>query len=115
VAPYVAVAISTAIAWRSRFFSGWILASIVFVTVTNPALYFLVYLVLGGRENEGNGWTLFFGPILTWNELGAFLVVAAIVRVVQSVLQRQRNCCEETRTSQAIRAEPGAAADRPRD
>ena len=90
VAPYVALAITSAVSWSSRFFSGWDLACVVFATVTNPAVYFLLYLVFGGRENESNTWTLFVGPVITWNELGAFLVVAVIVRVVQSVRQRSK-------------------------
>jgi hypothetical protein len=48
-------------------------------------MYFLIWIMLGGRENEGNAWTLFVGPVMTWNVLGAFLVLAVIVRIVQSV------------------------------
>lgn len=89
VAPYVALAIASIVAWRSRFFSAWIFACGVFATLTNPALFFLANLALGGRENESNAWTLFVGPVITWNVLGAFLLVAVIVRVVQSVRQRK--------------------------
>jgi biotin transporter BioY len=90
-APYVALAISTAVAWRSRFFSVWILASVIIATVTNPALYCLVYVVCGGRENESNTWTLFVGPVMTWNVLGALLIAAVTVRVVQSFRRRSKS------------------------
>jgi hypothetical protein len=96
MAPYVALAISSAVAWRSRFFSRWVFACSVFTTLTNPAIYLLVYLAFGGHENSSNTWTFFSGPVVMWSEIGAFLAVSVIVRVVQSVLSRRKSLPERT-------------------
>jgi len=97
VVPYVALVISTAVAWRSRSFSGWILASVIIAMVTNPALYFLVYIVCGGHEDESNTWTLFAGPVMTWNVLCALLIAAVTVRVIQSFRRRSGSEARNTR------------------
>jgi hypothetical protein len=73
------------VAWRSRFFSAWVLACVISATVTNPALWFLFYLFGGGKEDAANTWTLVAGTGIAWMELGAFLLVAVTVRLVQAV------------------------------
>ena len=55
-----------------------------FATVTNPAIFALLCLLLVGYQRDYK-WTVLIGPLITWAVLGAFLVLAVIVRVIQWV------------------------------
>ena len=88
--PYVAITIAGAVSWGSPFFSRWVLACVVTATVANPAVWYLVYFVSGGRENVTNTWYLFIGAVIAWDVLGGFLVVAVLVRLYQWVRRRPR-------------------------
>jgi hypothetical protein len=92
VVPYFGTAIATVIAWRSRFFSGWIFASILVFTLTNPTLYFLATLAFGWRKpdsNETAGWALFGLPVMTNFALLGLLVAGVVVRRIEWILQRK--------------------------
>jgi hypothetical protein len=87
IAPLAALAIASAVTCSSPFFSRCVHACVVFATVANPALLFLIYILLGG--NERDSMALFVCPVITWNVLGAFLVTSVIVRIVRSVRKRR--------------------------
>jgi hypothetical protein len=84
ISPYVALVIASAVAIRSRYFSGWILVCTVCAVVTNPAVYLLISLTQGGRLDEASAWVPLIGAVIAWNELGAALVLALIARVAVS-------------------------------
>ncbi len=92
VAPFVGAAIASAVAWRSRFFSGWIFAATLVLTLTNPTLYLLIGLALGWRKpdaDEGVGWLLFGLPVVTDVQLGALLIGGVVVRLIRADLERR--------------------------
>jgi hypothetical protein len=91
VAPYFVAAIAGLFAWRSRFFSGWILASILLAPFANPPLHFLVWSVFRPSKpdpHDAAGWALFGYPVIFGSELVALFVAGVVVRALESVIQR---------------------------
>ncbi len=87
VSPYVVLSILSALFRNSQFFSWWILACVVIATVTNQALY---YLLFEGGNNTGVAMAMGLGSLFTWIELGVLLAVGVVVRVVLTALQRPK-------------------------
>ncbi len=81
-APHLAMIVIAGIAWRSRFWSLWVLACGISIIVFNPAVWLLIGVHFGATIDASSGWWLFVGPVIAWNIMGGFLIVAVIVRVV---------------------------------
>jgi hypothetical protein len=82
LAPHIAMIVIAGIAWRSRFWSLWVLVCGIVITILNPAVWLLIGVHFGWEINDSTVWYLFIGPIIAWNIMGGFLIVAVIARVV---------------------------------
>jgi hypothetical protein len=87
VAPYVALAIASALTRRSPFFSGWVFACSVVLTGTNPNAYFLAWYAFVLR------WPVRGLSMLPFSAAAIKMLVGLLgggplVRAFQLVLQR---------------------------
>ncbi len=89
LAPHLAMIVIAGIAWRSRYWSLWVLACGIAITVLNPAVWLMIAIHFGAQIDATTTWWLFVGPIIAWNIMGVFLVVALIVRGVTWVWSRR--------------------------
>ena len=89
LAPHLAMIVIAGIAWRSRFWSLWVLACGVAIAVFNPAVWLLIGVHFGAQIDASSGWWLFVGPVIAWNMMGGFLIVAVVVRLVFWAMDRR--------------------------
>jgi hypothetical protein len=82
LAPHIAMIVIAGIAWRSRFWSFWVLACGIAIAVFNPAVWLLIGVHLGAQINDSSAMWLFVGPIVAWDIMGGFLIVTVIIRQV---------------------------------
>jgi hypothetical protein len=82
LAPHLAMIVIAGIAWNSRFWSFWVLACGIVIAVFNPAIWLLIGVHFGAQIDASSGWWLFVGPIIAWNIMAGFVIVAGIVRLV---------------------------------
>jgi len=89
-APFVGAALASALAWRSRFFSRWVFASILVLMLTSRALYRLGLLAVAGGQRMGESiqWELFGTPFVQGFEFLLLLGSGVLIRAIYSASQR---------------------------